>query len=249
MGALLNGFKQKLERASNFGEALDCLATAVGSLGFSTVDYGFVRNPVGPNGKLRPIRLHLRNFPSQFENIWGEFAVSDPMYLAGLRRSVPIDVTTIREWVCTDSRRQRAWSYLDRACLTQSVLIPMHLPGGGYATVAAYCRERLPDDQWQGVYERAHDPIFLMAHHFHDALTRFSLLPDESGEIVRLTARERECLDLIAQGKTTDEAAALLGRSSVTVRFHLGNAFKKLGATNRVGAIAEALKLGFISLH
>ncbi|MEX2297729.1 MAG: LuxR C-terminal-related transcriptional regulator [Dongiaceae bacterium] len=249
MNKLIRDFVADLEAVSHFDTAFDSLASAIADFGFQTVDYGFVRNPVGPNGKLRPIKLHLRNFPNQFEDVWGQFAVSDPMYLAGLRRSVPIDVTTIREWVCTDSRRQRAWSYLDRACLTQSVLIPMHLPGGGYATVAAYWRDRLPDDQWQSVYENAHDPIFVMAHHFHDTLQRLSLLPGESGEILRLTVRERECLDLIAQGKTTDEAAALLGRSSVTVRFHLGNAFKKLGATNRVGAIAEALKLGFISLH
>lgn len=249
MDKLLRDFVSDLERMPELGVALDSLAKVVGGFGFASVDYGFVKAPIGPNGKIRPIRLFVRNFPPRFEDAWRQFAVSDPFYLAGLKRMVPIDATTLRDWVCEDSQQQKAWAYLDKTGLTQAVLIPMHLPGGGYSTVAAYWRGRLSDDQWQTIYDKYRDIIFLVAHHFQDTISRLSILPEESESEVYLTTRERECLELIAQGKTTDEVALLLGRSPVTVRFHLGNAFRKLGATNRVGAIAQALRLGQISLH
>jgi LuxR family transcriptional regulator len=249
MNSLLRSFKTKLGQAPDFGAALSCLAAIVNRLGFPTVDYGYIRAPIGPDGNLRALHYYMENAPPTFSTAWEWGGSRDPMYVAGLARSVPIDVAKLEESSTSDTRCRPAWSYLKKEGLTQAILVPMHLPGGGYSTVAAYWRSRLPDPEWERVYDRFYDPMFLIAHYFHDALTRSSMLPEESSPDTALTARERECLELIAQGKTTDQVALMLGRSAVTVRFHLGNAFRKLGATNRVGAIAEALKQGYIALH
>jgi DNA-binding CsgD family transcriptional regulator len=61
-----------------------------------------------------------------------------------------------------------------------------------------------------------------------------------------LSAREREVLMLIAQGKSLPEIADLLTISPATVRTHAGNVYRKLGARNRPHAVALALELGFI---
>ena len=48
-----------------------------------------------------------------------------------------------------------------------------------------------------------------------------------------LSAREREVLSLIADGLTIAEAAQQLSISAATVRTHVTNTYRKLGARNR----------------
>ena len=58
-----------------------------------------------------------------------------------------------------------------------------------------------------------------------------------------LTPREAEVLLWIAQGKTNDEAAMILGLSAHTVRKHLEHIFQKLGVENRTGAGLRAVEI------
>jgi LuxR family transcriptional regulator len=57
---------------------------------------------------------------------------------------------------------------------------------------------------------------------------------------VRLSPRERECLKLCAKGMTAKQIAYKLDRSPATVMLHLKSATRKLGARNRVQAVARA---------
>ncbi|AZO15044.1 MULTISPECIES: LuxR C-terminal-related transcriptional regulator [unclassified Mesorhizobium] len=56
---------------------------------------------------------------------------------------------------------------------------------------------------------------------------------------VRLTTRERDSLALVAEGKTDWEISVILGIAEATVRFHVDNARRKLGAVNRAQAVAR----------
>jgi DNA-binding NarL/FixJ family response regulator len=62
-----------------------------------------------------------------------------------------------------------------------------------------------------------------------------------------LSAREREILDLLAQGLTGEAVAEQLVLSTETVKTHIRNAMTKLEAHTRVHAIAIALREGYIS--
>jgi len=62
-----------------------------------------------------------------------------------------------------------------------------------------------------------------------------------------LSNREREILDLLAQGLTGEQVAERLVLSAETVKTHIRNAMGKLEAHTRVHAIAIALREGFIS--
>ena len=64
-----------------------------------------------------------------------------------------------------------------------------------------------------------------------------------------ISSREREILDLLAQGLTGEAVAARLVISAETVKTHIRNAMNKLEATTRVHAIAIALREGYISSH
>jgi DNA-binding NarL/FixJ family response regulator len=61
-----------------------------------------------------------------------------------------------------------------------------------------------------------------------------------------LSPREREVLDLLAQGLNGEEVAARLILSPETVRTHVRNAMDKLEANTRVHAVAIALRQGEI---
>jgi DNA-binding NarL/FixJ family response regulator len=59
-----------------------------------------------------------------------------------------------------------------------------------------------------------------------------------------LTNREREVLELIAQGKNNQVIAGELVLSLKTVRNHVSNVFNKLQVTDRAGAIVKAREAG-----
>jgi DNA-binding CsgD family transcriptional regulator len=54
-----------------------------------------------------------------------------------------------------------------------------------------------------------------------------------------LTERERQVLELVAAGRTDRAIGHLLGCSARTIGKHLQNAYRKLGVTNRVAAVAR----------
>ena len=63
-----------------------------------------------------------------------------------------------------------------------------------------------------------------------------------------LTARELEVLQLLAEGASTTQASEQLGISSATLRAHVQAILRKLGAHSRLEAVAEAARLGVITL-
>jgi DNA-binding NarL/FixJ family response regulator len=63
-----------------------------------------------------------------------------------------------------------------------------------------------------------------------------------------LTARELEVLQLLAEGASTTQASDQLGISSATLRAHVQAILRKLGAHSRLEAVAEAARLGVITL-
>jgi DNA-binding NarL/FixJ family response regulator len=62
----------------------------------------------------------------------------------------------------------------------------------------------------------------------------------------RLTRRQREILQLLADGESTTVAARELGLSEETVRTHSRNILARLGARNRTHAVAIALRECYI---
>lgn len=61
-----------------------------------------------------------------------------------------------------------------------------------------------------------------------------------------LTRRQREIMQLLANGGTTSGAARDLGLSEETIKTHMKNAVGRLGARNRTHAIAIALRESLI---
>jgi DNA-binding CsgD family transcriptional regulator len=87
----------------------------------------------------------------------------------------------------------------------------------------------------------------MIVPHLHQAYCRIA--PGNQGETRKalLSAREKEVLDWMKQGKSTWDISVILGISQSTVNFHIYNAMRKLKATKRAQAIAVAIHMGIIS--
>jgi DNA-binding CsgD family transcriptional regulator len=70
----------------------------------------------------------------------------------------------------------------------------------------------------------------------------------EAVDAFQLTARERDVLALMAEGRSNKEIARSLGISVHTAKFHVGSLLDKLDATGRLDAVAHAARRGIIEL-
>ncbi|MBX7151814.1 response regulator transcription factor [bacterium] len=69
---------------------------------------------------------------------------------------------------------------------------------------------------------------------------------ENPAESVQLSLKERRILNLLADGSSYDEIAEALFISISTVRYHIGNIYKKLYVVNQTEAVAKALRKGII---
>ena len=77
---------------------------------------------------------------------------------------------------------------------------------------------------------------------------RAEAIDDDEPLPERLTPREIEVLELVAEGWPNRAIAERLGISDQTVKFHLASISGKLGAANRTDAVRRGVRAGLITL-
>lgn len=93
--------------------------------------------------------------------------------------------------------------------------------------------------RWQFILDR------LMIH-FNQAVARITEEAATEKEFPALTGREVEVLSWLKDGKTSWEVSMILEVSERTINFHVANLKKKLNASNRMNAVAQAMHLGLV---
>lgn len=128
----------------------------------------------------------------------------------------------------------------------------LHDPGG---TERAAARVRHKDGTWRVVEAVAinllHDPAvngivinyrdITDSRQYEVAQVRYAV-DLAIGEEYRLTDTEKEVLTMMVEGQTNSQIAERSVISTSTIKFHVGNILRKLGATNRTEAVALALR-------
>jgi DNA-binding NarL/FixJ family response regulator len=87
-------------------------------------------------------------------------------------------------------------------------------------------------------------------HRLAETLMRIAAEPERDWmphvELPELTRRERDVLTLLAGGHSNREIAATLGIGVETVKDHVASLYRKFDVGDRVSAVREAERLGFV---
>ena len=192
-----------------------------------------------------------------------------PLVLQGLRRTLEPneDIDVVGEAHTTDE----VLALVERRS-PELVLLDLHMPGPGGISCLEQIRERWPEikvvilsacDERETIDAalRAGATAYIVKSVSHTdipsvlrqaatgsvyhAPTAPAPLADYDGDAEpspSLTDRETTILAAIADGLTTKAISKQLWVSEHTVKFHLTNIYRKLGVTNRSGAVRYALK-------
>jgi LuxR family transcriptional regulator len=246
----LEGLEDRLSSVAGLGARLDAMIMALQDLGFTSLGYDYTPVPATPEGDLiSPSLLEIRNIDSEMPELWtkGGFCQIDPMQELALKANAPF------MWSCNKvdgdpdenalagvvtDRHQPVIHYCLDTRMTIGVTVPMRLAQGGLATFNAVCVD--PEPGFEKDARRQMVEIALAGYAFHNAALESYDADALPSRHVRLSPRERECLQLCARGMTAKQIAFKLDRSPATVMLHLKSATRKLGARNRVQAVARA---------
>jgi DNA-binding CsgD family transcriptional regulator len=244
---LLTSARKAAIDATSQRDAVDALAELVRPLGVSSVDCLiserlFLRWDRGTV----PHQFHCVGFPKDWGRRWPRYAMVDPVLPATASAiwAVPIGQLRMGAGSKSSALRRELWDYLADVGLAEGVSVPVHLPAGAFGAVAFY-RNTSTDTRKD---KEQDETLFLLGQYFCRALAQRFGVADGPTRGLRngLTKREQECLYWSSVGKTTEETAHILGRAPQTVRYHLDNASRKLGAVNRTSAVAQACARGII---
>ena len=171
------------------------------------------------------------------------YVAIDPVFNIGARSVMPIDWSRLPK---TKPKVVRLFNEANEAGVgRQGVTIPVRGPSASTWGLFTATAEDSPE-QWDGRrYELTRDLVYV-AQFVHQHVADLHGVGPQA-DLNALTRREVEALKWSAEGKTTEDIGTLLGISVETAKAHLDSARHKLGALNRVHAVAKAMRAGLIS--
>ena len=190
---------------------------------------------------LRPPRgaVVLHNYPAQWVRAFSEldFYYVDPVFHYANRSLTPFF------WDAEEFRAELTAPQLEimeearRFGIEHGYTVPIHAPRS-LGTFRASC-SAVPDAT--PVAAESYLAVQLMACYMYSALSAEAEQKPGNSAPRGLTRRERQCLELAAQGKSDWVAGRILGISERTVHNHIEHAKRRLGVATRVQAIVHAL--------
>ena len=184
--------------------------------------------------------VHLDNYPPDWRRrfVAQRYYAHDPVHIA-CRRGAHTFLWRDLPRLVTLGRAQQAMLEAGRAAgLADGLTVPVHLPGDlpGSCTFVARDREvpadLAPSAQFFGLYA-------------FEAARRLARRQGPGCPV--LTARQLDCLVLVARGKTDAESAMILGISRETVHEHVEEAKARLEVATRTQLVARGLYHGLIT--
>jgi LuxR family transcriptional regulator, quorum-sensing system regulator SdiA len=241
----LSDMRSHIEGGRTTDERVDGAFDAMRTLGFSGLIYDY--SPVAldlDDRIITPSLMRVRNVRADMAEYWcdrGYYQI-DPVQQIAVRTTTPF-VWSYDRHVETPLARvlgkdhERVINFIYDSGMVCGATVPVHMPGGDFATVTGI----RPVTGFEISDAEAVLPDFtLLAHVFHDAAAQTFDDAARTCAKVRLTPRERECLQHSAAGLSAKEISRRIGRSVPTVAMHLNSAARKLGARNRVQAVVRA---------
>lgn len=185
------------------------------------------------------------SYPAEYQSLYvaRHYVASDPVLAAAARTPLPV------RWRGEDYSKQREHRALFSTAADHNIRNGLVIPiAGVYGSFVSLSLAGYNNDNAAQDYSEAVPIITLAALHYHMHITRvLELVRTAGAKGSMLTLRARTCLTWIARGKTIEEAASILNIHEATVRYHLNDARRRLGANSLPQLVAEAMKRGEIN--
>ena len=204
--------------------------------------YGFVTHVVADFTKSKV--LIATNFPMMWLAIYklkGHYE-TDPIVAHCLNRNLAITWAANEElWSDFDPKIQAFMKDCRNGGWTGGVGIPVHTHHHhGFLHVTT----KKPFSEMSRAIQNIRLYGHLLGAHIFEAISR-----NNAPEKIRLSAREHDILQLVADGNSSKMIADRLKVAESTVVFHITNAQKKVGAKTRQELVSKAYAGGLLSLN
>jgi LuxR family quorum sensing-dependent transcriptional regulator len=207
-------------------------------------DFGFTHAVCGGwvgLAKSRIYRFFFNEWPQDWLDLYMKrgFMPDDPFVLEVRRRMTPYSLRDVEGMRLTARGREvieavYAYGWRD------AIGFPIHGPAGYQGLVS------LATTQTVSLPSRHIAVLHLMAISVHDRCRAAIDFGMPTQRLPQLSAREIECMQWVAVGKTDADIAQLLGISAATAHYHVEQAKKKLGKSSRTEAVALLVLHGLI---
>lgn len=228
-------FIEQCERSTRIDDLAVSFRRTVEALGFSYfaccahVDPG--RPPAGA--------VVLHNYPQRWVRTFSELELYeiDPVFHYASRTLTPFfwDGDGFRAELTLAQRE-----ILEEAArfgIARGYTVPIHAPHSLH-DLRASCSV-VPDSD--ALHASSYSVVQLIACYMYEAADRDAASRDATVSGWTLSRRERQCLELAAQGKSDWVVGRILGLSASTIHNHIESAKRRLGVVTRVQAIVHAL--------
>ena len=246
-GYLVNDHLRRLSDAALAGRSLaPVMREIVGELGFVSFTYGMAADP-HPTRRDTPAYAWT-TLPHAWLNLYGArgYIEVDPRITRTDHRSVPL-VWEAGDFAgdarCQDFLREAA-----RFGVASGVALSFRDPRHGRILVALDSSIAVLDDARKRLIGDRLGEIVLLAMAFHDFFMAHlgGCRPSLMTRVTPLSPRESQCLEMAANGLTSEDIAVKLGIKARTANYYFGNIMTKLGVLNRKEAIALGMAHGLI---
>jgi DNA-binding CsgD family transcriptional regulator len=197
---------------------------------------------------LKPPRraVMLHSYPKEWARLFSEleFFDIDPVFLQASRSLVPFFWNTQAFTDELSLPQQEIFHEARRYGLTRGYTVPIHSVNAP-RDFRASCSV-VPDSE--SLEPAAYSAVQLMSFYMYEAASKEAEGKDPSPVQGQLSRRERQCLELAAQGKSDWVSSRILGLSERTVHNHVENAKRRLQVATRMQAVVHALAGQQISL-
>jgi DNA-binding CsgD family transcriptional regulator len=195
-------------------------------------------------------RTHVRRISGKTHFAWrdhydeNQLGRTDDLLKAGLTSDEPTTWLRFRQKRKLTRRQEQIYHDAKAFGLQDGFFLPLHQRDGSMLGVTMMVPHTMPTDN--GTLAILH----MLSIQYAQAARRLGLvaaagMQDDEAE-PDLTAKQIECLQWVAAGKSTWEIGEILKRSEYTIDEHLAAARKRLGVRTTTQAVMQAVLRGWI---
>jgi DNA-binding CsgD family transcriptional regulator len=249
VGAITTPYLVELIKAKRRGEPLEPIMTKVmRELDFDSFMYGMSANPLPHR---RDHRAYVwTTLPMAWVRRYGEkgYIEIDPRITQTYNRNVPF-MWDAADY-CEDPRLTEFFADAARFGVCSGVSISFRDPDHGRVLCAFNSAITPVDEARKAKVAGLAGELMLFAVSFHDFFMAHFVDDDESlmTRVAPLSKREKQCLEMAANGMTSNDIGSKLGITERTANYHFNNLIQKMGVLNRQEAIAVGIARGWVQV-